>query len=105
MTAIIDVLIPTQCNIQQKMVLAELYIRLIKTDAGLNKRLLHIDPYNSYDIVAYEDIAEPAYYIDLQQIADNIKKLQITNVRYTDVIGYLLIALEQLIKLCEELHA
>ena len=38
-------------------------------------------------------------------IADNIKKLQIMNVRYTDVIGYLLIALEQLIKLCEELHA
>jgi predicted Rossmann fold nucleotide-binding protein DprA/Smf involved in DNA uptake len=102
MMPIINALIPEGSTVVQRTVLAELYINLLKTDAALNVRLWRIDPYNSYDITDYDITADPQDEIKLEQIADNIKKLQITTVRYTDAIGYILIALEYLLKLCEE---
>lgn len=97
---IVNALIPPNCTQTQKQLLTELYIKLIKTDAALNKKLLKVDPYNSYDIVNYDIIQEPSDNIDLIKIADNLKNLQIINIRYDDCIGYILRGLEELINRC-----
>lgn len=105
-----DILIPPSYSLDQRMILAELYIRFIKTDVYLNTKLLKLDPYNSYDIVEYkcthtdnlENSSEVS--VNLENIARAVRCASITNIRYTDTIGYILIGLEYLLDLCGELN-
>ena len=103
-----DIIIPPNYSLGVRMALAEFYIRCIKTDAYLNKKLLKVDPYNSYDIIEYtfDPMTDIAEYSDvsLEDIAQAIRNAGITNIRHTDIIGYILIGLEYLLDLCGELN-
>lgn len=99
---IIKTLIPDEYANDQRSYLAELYIKFIQTDSSLNNRLHRIDPYNSYDIEFFNIMPEQA--VDISKIAKAVKELQITTVRYTDPLNYIILGLDYLLKLCEDLN-
>jgi hypothetical protein len=100
---IVDTLVPTRLSDTAKCLLAEFYIKMIKTDASLNYILWKIDPYNSYDIVDYDNIVDNDEF-NITDIANNIKDLQLTTEQYVLPFDYIMNALEVLLKHCEVLR-
>lgn len=96
---IIDALIPVSCTDAQRAWLAELYIHFIKTDAGLNVQLSRVDPYNSYDSVAFDITPESS--VNIEDIANSIKLLNLNTCRFDDPVGYIMQALASLLNICE----
>lgn len=96
---IIEALIPRTASMEERELLAIFYIKCIKTNYTLYKKLLSKDKYNSYLFLDTKEVDKPTGSINLEHIYTNLKNLNIVpHTRDVGFIDTILITLDTLIE-------